>query len=80
MWRVGYEKSYSQMALRKTIEASGFAISECGIMPGEEFFGCWPRYFPFIGEYLYKGFRKLSFYLESRQGIFGFWLYAVAKK
>ncbi len=79
-WGVGYEKSYSPMTISKTIEASGFTMSKCDIMPGEEFFGCWPRYIPFIGEYLYKRFRKLSLYLESKQKLIGFWLYAVAKK
>lgn len=80
MWGVGYEKSYSQSELGKTIESSRFKMNKCGIMPGEEFFGCWPHYIPFFGEYLYRGFRKLSFYLESKQKLIGFWLYAVAKK
>lgn len=80
LWRVGYEKSYSQFAMEKTIESSGFKMNKSGIMPGEEFFGCWSRYVPFIGEYLYKRFRKLSFYLENSQKLIGFWLYAVAEK
>jgi len=79
-WNLGYERSYSQRELRELIKSFRFKILEDGIMPGEEFFGSWPKFIPFIGEALYNLLRKVSLFLERNQNIFSFWLYIIAKK
>ncbi len=80
LWRVGYERSFTQSGLKNLVKFSNFKVCKCGLMPGEEFFGCWPSYIPIIGKHLTKKLRKLSLFLEKNQKMIGFWLYIVAKK
>lgn len=75
-WSVGYEKSFSAKSLRKIALSVGFEIIENGILPSGELFGSFLTYFPFIGNM----FKKISYFIERRQNIFGFLLFVVVKK
>lgn len=75
-WDIGYEKSFSPKSLRKIVLNVGFDIMENGILPTGELFGSFLSYIPFIGQI----FRKISYFIESRQSIFGLFLFVVVKK
>lgn len=79
-WDIGYERSYSKVALTSVVKKCGFEVKGCGIMPGKEFFGCWARRIPVVGNYLDQFLRKSSVFIESHQKLFSFWLYVVAEK
>ncbi len=79
-WDLGYERSYSQKSLNKLLKKSKLKVLRSGIMPGVELFGRGITGLPVIGKYLFKMLSKISLYIESRQNIFGFWIYSVAEK
>lgn len=79
-WNLGYECSYNKKRLGQAVNNSGFDLLEWGIMPGGELFGCGVASLPLIGGKLFGCLSRLSFYLESRQNLFGFWLYGTAQK
>jgi len=79
-WNLGHECSYTKKSLNKLFEESDLKILRSGIMPGGELFGRGINKIPLIGDFLFKLFSKLSFYIESNQKIFSFWIYGVAKK
>ncbi|MDD2482688.1 MAG: class I SAM-dependent methyltransferase [Candidatus Shapirobacteria bacterium] len=79
-WHLGYERSYSSKSLNILFRKCGFEVLRGGIMPGGELFGRGMNNIPLIGDFLFKLFSKISFYIENHQKIFGFWLYGVAKK
>lgn len=75
-WDIGYEKSFSPKSLREIVLSVGFDIIEDGILPTGELFGSFLSYIPFVG----KIFRRISYFIESRQSIFGFFLFVVVRK
>jgi len=79
-WDLGYERSYSQKSLNKLFEKADLKVLRSGIMPGTELFGRGITIVPKIGNSIFKVLSKISLYIESRQNIFGFWIYSVAEK
>lgn len=79
-WNLGYESSYNQDQLKNLFTDNGFKVTQCGIMPGGEFFGSGVRSIPIVGKTLFRILTKISFVLENKQGWLGFWLYGTAIK
>jgi len=79
-WDLGYECSYSQKSLNKLFKKSGLKVLRSGLMPGIELFGRGISIIPLVGNFLFQLLSRISFYIESRQNTFGFWIYSVAEK
>ena len=76
-WHLGYEDSYSPQQLRMLLEDTDYSVDSFGIMPSGEIFGTAPRYIPLIGPIIYSSLRRISFSIEKKTNIFGFWSYAI---
>lgn len=75
-WNIGYEKSFSNKALKRIVTSVGFEVIDDGLLPTGELFGNTSINLPLLG----RLFESLSFFLERRQKIFGFLAFVVVRK
>jgi len=74
---LGYENCYSPGFLANLMEKSGFVDIEYGVLQTGELFGTFYQLIPFLGAPFYRFLRKASYFLESRQSVFGFMSYSI---
>lgn len=76
----GYEKSFTPKKLAGIMEEAGFKKIECGILPDGSFLGEFYKFIPFVGKYIFKITKKISFWVESRQSKLGHTSYCMGIK
>lgn len=76
IWNLGYARSFSPKQLKIMAEECGFKVLNYGVVPSGVMFGSTLTIAPFFGKFL----QKLSYFIESRQKLFGFISYVWVKK
>lgn len=75
-WQLGYEKSYSPRGIIREIRRVNFKPLKSGILPSGRLFGRVLNSLPFFGSV----FKKLGYFIETRQNIFGLYIYVICEK
>lgn len=76
----GYEKSFTPQKLARMIEKAGFKKIKCGILPDGSFLGEFYKFIPTIGPKIFSLTQKISFWIESKQSIFGHTAFCIGEK
>lgn len=76
IWSIGYEKSFSPASLKKQIRDAGFILDRFGILPSGYIFGRFLNSLPFVGRLV----KKIGYWIETRQKLFGLYIYVIATK
>jgi SAM-dependent methyltransferase len=77
---IGYEDTYTPKSLARMMESAGFTEVESGLLPSPYLFGVFYAAIPWIGGRLQNLLGRISYMIESRQGIIGFMSYALGRK